>query len=270
MARRSIRKQMELFIAIDPGKTCGVCIASCVVGEKFRLEAVNAVECACMSRPEEVVAYIDATVHRIRSGARPPRCAEEDVSACDKPAKHSKSVRLGVASLTIGVETQFSHAGSIRNEAWLSGALWSWSQRVLDAGTPLEISMLSGQSRLKLPSAFCAAPRKLPASSGVTKTQRRTIVKAFARSLVDQVFRERSPLLDLDPVEDWYKSICAPAERGKARRVHDAIDAVLLMLVLAGKACDVRKRSEIKVRRAVLPLFASAKRLCDLQFENVP
>lgn len=261
---------MDLFIAIDPGKTCGIAVASMVPGGPFRLEAVAAVECACMSRPEETVQCVQTAVQqlRLRRVSSPSQAHAADDPDSSRSA--SKRVKLSIASVTIGVETQFSHPGSIRCEAWLSGALWSWSQSSFEH-IPVFMRSISGQSRLKLPGFVRATPLKLPSASGVTKTQRRTIVKAHARALVDLVFREKPAVLDLDAVQPWYASLTNPVPaRTKAKRVHDAVDAVLLMMVLAGQAVNASTRSKVEARHVVLPRFTSESRFCALDLVAAP
>lgn len=216
----------------------------------FRIELVEAVQCSDMSQPIEVMDSIEAAVHSVHRSA----------GATQQAAKH---VRLAFSSITIGVESQFSHANSVRNEAWLCGALWCWSRAAFQ-GVSVDIQRISGQSRLKLPKSVCKSCRKLPPATGMSKGQRRTMVKAFAQGLVDQMFAERTDFVDLALIEPWYRSLTS--KECRKTRQHDAVDALLLMMVLAGRAGDAATRSVVTVRRVQLPAFSGPPKFCKLTF----
>lgn len=232
---------MDVFVSIDPGKTCGACFASMSDG-KFKLHAVAAIECRVMSSPTEVVHWIQERLDEMR--ARP---------SVKNPGKRTK---VELSSITVGLETQFSHPGSIRNEAWLSGALWSWAQNAY-TDTPFTIRAISGQSRLKTPTFVGLEGPKLVHSTGASKAQRRKAVKAHARRIVDCIFASTPVLLDLTDVVHWHSSLGVGQMSG-ASRSHDAVDAVLLMMVLANEASDPSKRSIVRARPCILPRLSLA------------
>ena len=199
---------MHILVAVDPGKTCGVCIAYTYDKHVYTIYNAYTVVCQSMNKPNEAIKSIYKHLRELKQQTRQ------------------------TSSVCITIERQFWHAPSIRCEAWLTGAAASMVRTLFADGVEIDVRTVQGKLRLKTPERILhkSDPERKPIDAldrckTLSKAARRQRVKAYAKALLNAIVHQSRVLRFHHPDTRSYLLDPKPSARN-----HDAIDAMLQLV----------------------------------------